>query len=74
MAFGGGRRKFLSNETMDFYEKKTGQRIDGRNLIDEWIKKMESNNLKHKFLWNLTDFQNLKPLQYDHILGIFKLR
>ena len=30
---------------------------------------MDNRSLKHKFVWNLTDFKNLKPNQYDHVLG-----
>ncbi len=32
---------------------------------------MRSQNLEHKFLWNKTDFLNLRPYKYDHILGLF---
>lgn len=53
----------------DVFTGKPGDRIDGRNLIDEWIEKMKSKNLRHKYLWNITDFKSLKPNQYDHILG-----
>ena len=32
---------------------------------------MRRQNLQHKFLWNKTDFLNLRPYEYDHILGLF---
>jgi alkaline phosphatase len=32
---------------------------------------MNLKKLKHKFLWNLTDFYSLKANEYDHILGLF---
>ena len=67
----GGRNKFLSKNDFDYSEmNKTGTRTDNRNLINEWIQKMKLNNKKHKFLWNLTDFNQLRPNQYDHILGL----
>ena len=72
LVFGGGRRKFLRNTDSDHKDPlKKGDRIDNRNLIDEWTDKMRRQNLQHKFLWNKTDFLNLRPYEYDHILGLF---
>ncbi|RNA41849.1 alkaline tissue-nonspecific isozyme [Brachionus plicatilis] len=66
----GGRKKFLSNNHKDYGSSFKGDRIDGRNLIEEWQTKMEKQMLKHKFLWNISDFHDLKPNQYMHILGL----
>lgn len=49
---------------------KSGDRVDNRNLIDEWQEKMQLMNKTHKFVWNINDFKNLKPSEYDHVLGI----
>lgn len=49
--------------------KKYGDRIDNRNLIEEWLDKMEKGGQKHKFLWNISDFETLNSENYDHILG-----
>ena len=59
------------NEKDYFKRNMTGDRTDGRNLIDEWSDKMEKNGNRYKFVWNLTDFENLKPNQYDYVLGKF---
>jgi len=69
---GGGRRKFLRKEDSDYANATLkGDRADNRNLIDEWKQKMKSQNLKHKFLWNITDFKSLNPNDnYDRILGL----
>ena len=68
--FAGGREKFLRNTDRDMANpNKTGDRVDGRNLIDEWEAKMTKAGAKHKFVWNLTDFDSLKKSQYDHVLG-----
>ena len=67
---GGGRRNFIRNTDQDYLNGKKGARIDNRNLIDEWNRKMEAQKAKHKFLWNLTEFEQLKPNQYDHVLGL----
>ena len=70
VVFGGGRRKFLRNTDTDYFvTTKKGDRVDQRNLIEEWNKKMEDKKLKHKFLWNKADFDSLRPNQYDHVLG-----
>lgn len=61
--------KFLSNNQTDYGSSLKGDRIDGRNLIEEWHQIMEKKNLKHKFIWNISDFHDLKPNQFDHILG-----
>ena len=72
---GGGRKNFITNNDQDFSEKnKKGLRIDNRNLINEWNQNMEDKNLKHKFIWNYTDFSQLKPNQYDHVLGDFCIK
>ena len=70
LVFGGGRLNFMGVEDADFQEKnKFGIRTDGRNLINEWVDNMYNKGLKHRFLWNKKDLENLKPGEYDHILG-----
>ncbi len=66
---GGGRKNFMTTDDQDFLANKKGSRIDKRNLINDWNSNMENKKLKHKFLWNYTDFMQLKPNQYDHVLG-----
>jgi alkaline phosphatase len=67
---GGGRRKFMKTTDRDYkLINKFGDRIDNRNLIDEWSAKMASANKTYKFIWNITDFQQLEPNKYEHILG-----
>lgn len=61
----------MRKEDRDYHEwNKTGERVDNRNLINDWHEKMELMNKTHKFVWNISDFKNLKPNQYDHVLGI----
>ena len=68
--FGGGRRKFLSTNDSDFADPKLkGDRIDRRNLIEEWEDQNDKKGLRHKFLWNMEDFGNLRANEYDHVLG-----
>ncbi len=56
------------NDT-DYQENKKGDRIDGHNLINDWIEKMSNKDKTHKFIWNSTELYDLKPNQYEHILG-----
>ena len=56
--FAGGRRKFLRKTDLDYAGKKKGDRTDGRNLIDDWNSNMQKKQLKHKFLWNITEFNS----------------
>jgi len=65
---GGGRRNFLKNESTPGSE---GYRNDNRDLIQEWQQKMVAQKKTHKYVTNLTDFRNLQPNQYEHLLGIF---
>lgn len=66
---GGGRRKFTRKEDRDPVANRFGDRIDGRDLISEWQNKMQSKNKTHKYIWNIDEFKNLKPKQYEHVLG-----
>lgn len=71
MIFAGGRRKFMKNTDKDYFENdKTGDRIDNRNLIADWNTKMCKEGKSNKFVWNITDFKNLKSNQYEHVLGL----
>jgi alkaline phosphatase len=70
--FGGGRAYLTPNNESDIYNKTLkGRRVDGRNLVNEWINKMESEKKAYKYLWNATDLLNLDENKYDHVLGLF---
>lgn len=70
VVFGGGRKKFLPKEKADMANhNQTGERIDGRDLINEWSQKMEKQNKTYKYIWNATDFRNTNMKDYDHVLG-----
>lgn len=55
---GGGRREFL-NQTMTDEENRSGKRLDGRNLIEEWTK-MDGNR---KYVWNLVSTKKKRILR-----------
>lgn len=47
---GGGRREFRGKKHPDEV-KGYGKRLDGRNMIDEWLKKSNAND-KRAYVWN----------------------
>ena len=64
--FGGGREKLMSkNDTDPEYPNETGERLDGRNLIKEWIDKYPNS----QYVWNKTGFDDIKPEMVDRVMG-----
>ncbi len=69
VAMGGGRSKFLPKVTVDpEYEKRTGERLDGRDLTKEWISKHKDS----AFVWNKADFDRIDAKKTNHLLGLFE--
>lgn len=64
--FGGGRTKFMPNSETDS-DDNLGERQDGRNLINEWLKERPNG----KFLTNKDDLDNLDVQEIDNVLGLF---
>lgn len=72
---GGGLRKFISTtEPNPAISGCRGDRIDGRNLIDEWKTKMSSAGKRHTFITSRDELLRLDNSQYDHVFGIFVLK
>ncbi|XP_043649584.1 alkaline phosphatase [Drosophila teissieri] len=67
VVMGGGTIKFLPNTTTDVYGNK-GQRLDNRNLIEEWQQTKPGNA---KVMFNRTDLLNNDPQNTDFLLGLF---
>ncbi|XP_070492155.1 membrane-bound alkaline phosphatase-like [Chironomus tepperi] len=65
--FGGGRMKFLSENIIENGSR--GERLDGRDLIDEWIQHQKSANAH--YVSNRTELFSLDYSKIDHILGLF---
>uniref|UniRef100_A0AAQ4NPP1 alkaline phosphatase n=1 Tax=Gasterosteus aculeatus aculeatus TaxID=481459 RepID=A0AAQ4NPP1_GASAC len=65
---GGGRRYMFSRTTKDpEYPTETGNRNDGQNLVEGWLK-----NKKAKYVWNKVDFDAVKPSNTDFLMGLFE--
>lgn len=66
VVFGGGRRKFLhQNQSDPEYPSKMGERLDGKDLIQQWLDKHENS----KYVWNQTGFDQIDPRKVDHVIG-----
>ncbi|HXG84650.1 MAG TPA: alkaline phosphatase, partial [Pyrinomonadaceae bacterium] len=69
VALGGGRGKFLPKETADpEYVDKTGERLDGRNLANEWTAKYKNS----AYVWNKAQFDQIDAKKTKHLLGLFE--
>lgn len=65
---GGGRSKFLPNTTID-HQKRKGQRLDGRNLINEWMNINRNLGSQSAYVGNRSQLKSLKTNETDYLLG-----
>ena len=58
----------MSNTTQDpEYKNKTGNRQDGRNLVEEWMELHKDEN--SQYVWNKEGFDNVDYTEADYLLG-----
>jgi alkaline phosphatase len=68
VALGGGRSAFIPETMADPEdEDRTGERLDGRDLTQDWLGKMNS-----AYVWNQEQFDAVDPASTDHLLGLFE--
>ena len=48
------------------YPKEKGKRLDGRDLIQEWIDKHPNS----QYVWNQTGFDQIDVKKVDHVIGM----
>jgi alkaline phosphatase len=66
---GGGRAAFLPKKAHDpEHADKTGLRLDGRNLIQEWRR----TNRQGLYAWNRAQMAAFDPARQTRILGLFE--
>ena len=69
VALGGGRTKFVSNQTIDpEYDNRRGERLDGRDLPKEWTTKRKNS----EYVWNKQQFDRIDARKTKHLLGLFE--
>ncbi|KAL9968703.1 hypothetical protein ACROYT_G020821 [Oculina patagonica] len=67
--FAGGRRELMhKNQTDPEYPDKKGERLDGRDLIKEWVDKHPNS----QYVWNKTAFDKIDVNKVDHVIGLFE--
>ena len=54
------------NQTDPEYPDKKGRRLDGRDLIKEWVDKYQNS----KYVWNKTEFEKIDAEKVDRVLGM----
>jgi alkaline phosphatase len=69
VVLGGGRSKFLPRAATDPEDAgRTGERADGRDLINEWIKQRP----RSAYTWNKNQFDSINVQTTDRLLGLFE--
>ncbi|XP_048521511.1 alkaline phosphatase [Dendroctonus ponderosae] len=69
---GGGRRHWLPKVAHDpELTKEEGRRLDGRNLIDDWMRDKKKRGLNAEYVWSKGNLEKIKPAEIDYLLGLF---
>lgn len=69
IALGGGRAQFLTETDPDpEYLAQTGDRQDGRNLVNEWTAKSD----QHQFVYDQAGFEAINFASDVRVLGLFE--
>jgi hypothetical protein len=60
----------VSGVTRDPEEpEKEGRRLDGRNLVEDWLRDKKGRGLKAQYIWNKRQLQRVDVTTLDHLLG-----
>ncbi|KAF7494481.1 Alkaline phosphatase [Sarcoptes scabiei] len=79
VVLGGGRKGFLPNDIQDQKEVdannqgKLGERIDGRNLIEEWLENQRLSGLQEHEYAFINSTKGLRRIRMDRIRKLFGL-
>ncbi|XP_055599306.1 membrane-bound alkaline phosphatase-like [Uranotaenia lowii] len=67
---GGGRREFRPNGYLD-EENYAARRLDGRDLIKEWVGKHEALG-ETRYVWNRTELMDVDASKTEYLMGLFE--
>ncbi|XP_031332792.1 alkaline phosphatase-like [Photinus pyralis] len=68
---GGGRRHWMPKVARDPEQtKEEGRRLDGRNLIDDWVRDKKKRGLKAEYAWNKGQLEKINPHYVDYLLDV----
>ncbi|GLV44332.1 Alkaline phosphatase 2 [Carabus blaptoides fortunei] len=69
---GGGRRHWMPKVAKDpEAPNEEGRRLDGRNLIDDWVRDKKKRGLRAEYVWNKGQLEKINPNEVDYLLGLF---
>ncbi len=69
VVMGGGRRHLMPRESTDpEYPERSGRRLDGRDLIAEWLAAREGG----AYVWNSEQLEGLDTEATERLLGLFE--
>ncbi|XP_014663549.1 PREDICTED: alkaline phosphatase-like [Priapulus caudatus] len=69
----GGRSNFRSQSIADEeYPDKRGNRLDRRNLIEDWLSQKEDLPSRAKYVWNKKGLDQVSSASTDYLLGLFE--
>lgn len=67
--FGGGRRHWLPKVAKDPEDHmEEGRRLDGRNLVDDWLRDKRARGIKAAYVWNKSQMDKLE-MNVQQVLG-----
>lgn len=67
---GGGRRHWLPKVARDPEQTdEEGRRLDGRNMIDDWVRDKKKRNFKAEYVWNKGQLDRINLRHIDYLLG-----
>lgn len=70
MVLGGGRRHWLPKVARDPEDaSQEGRRVDGKNLIDDWVRDKRRRGLRAEYVWNKRQLDLLDLNRVDRLLG-----
>ena len=70
VVMGGGRRHLVSTVTKDPEEAdREGRRLDGRNLVEDWLRDKKRRGLQAEYVWNKRQLERVNIKTLDHLLG-----
>nr|CAD7437448.1 unnamed protein product [Timema bartmani] len=68
---GGGRRHWLPKVARDPEQtNEEGRRLDGRNLIDDWLRDKKRRGVKAEYVWNKGQLEHVNTRTVDQLLGL----
>ncbi|CAH1403561.1 unnamed protein product [Nezara viridula] len=75
VTLGGGRRHWLPKVATDPEDdKEEGRRLDGRNLIEDWLRDKRKRGIAAQYVWNKEQLDRIDPKTVDHLLEACKLQ